>query len=155
MKPFTFSLQALLTLRQRQEQVALEQYGRALRARALACAALRLAQDGLAQAWSAFRTELEGSCCGGRASFHRAQCAALEERSRRTQAEAQSAELAVRQALDCFTEARRQREAVERVRDRRRLAFERDCTRQEGRVLDDLAGRRQRIVSCGQACLIS
>jgi flagellar export protein FliJ len=141
MKGFVFSLQALLILRQRQERVALEHYGRALHARAAAWAAVQQAQQDLARSWSTLRTELENTCCAARAAFHRAQCTALEERSRRAQAQAQSAEHVVRETLSAFTEARRQREAVDRVRERRHRAFERDRARQEGRILDDLAGR--------------
>lgn len=150
MKGFVFSLQALLTLRQRQERLALEQYGRALQARATACAAVQQAQADLACAWSTLRAELETSCYAARVAFHRAQCSALEERSRRAQAEVQSAGHALRKTLGAFTEARRRREAVDRVRERRRLAFEREGMRQESRILDDLAGRCARPMLGGQ-----
>jgi len=149
MKGFVFSLQALLILRQRQEQLALEHYGRALHAHAAACAALQQAEADLARAWEVFRTELEVSCSAARAGFHRAQCVALGDRSRRAQAEAQLAESAVGQTRSALAEARRQREAVDRLRDRRQLAFERDRTRAEGRMLDDLAGRCPRPLLSG------
>jgi flagellar export protein FliJ len=53
-----------------------------------------------------------------------------------------SAEQAVRPALAQMIEGRRQREIVEGCEEKQRARFEKDCQREEVRMLDELALRR-------------
>ena len=59
MKAFKFSLQALLTLREQEEQAALHAYARKLSAQERAVSAFHAVEDELSQAWNNFHQRME------------------------------------------------------------------------------------------------
>jgi len=105
MKRFHFTLQALWTLRQRQENDALETYGHTLRRRQAAQAALGKAGQDLAGASLELRRQLEEGCDGSSAARSRAACGAIQERLTRCQADLTAAEQQVQQAFHAMIDA--------------------------------------------------
>ncbi len=142
MKKFHFSLQALLTLRQRSEQNALEAYARALLTRQQSLESLALANEEQAQWWVHRRKQLTQGCSAGALEQWRASDCTLTERRETAEAALGQAEVAVNQTLQAMLLARREREAVEKHLQRQRLNYQRELGREEQKNMDDLAQRR-------------
>ena len=142
MKSFRFSLQAVLTLRQRQERFALEAYAAALLARHQAVARVKAVEQELAAAWSDLRRRQETGCPAAEMAQAMAFSQVLSRRRDEAVTALMAAERGVNLSLQNLLEARRQRETVDACHDKQRLAHQRNQTRQENRLLDDLAGRR-------------
>ncbi len=142
MKPFKFSLEAVATTRRRLEQAALENYAQALLVRQSAVTQLESIQHDLEAAWLRLRQTLESGCSASSATRLRQESSFLEdERKLREDALAQ-AERGVSQALQQMLAARKQREAVEKVRGKKRLEYDRDAQRDTQKFLDELATQR-------------
>lgn len=142
MKPFQFTLEALRTLRQRQEQKALEVYAQALLARQQAMDRLKSAQHELDVASQGFNELMEAGCTAleaARASDYqrvlvwcRDDCAkALSTAERRVNA-----------TLQTVLAARKQCEIVEKFFEKQKARHERGLALAEQKLLDDLASRR-------------
>jgi len=142
MKKFRFTLEAVRTLRQRQEQVALEQYAGALRARQKALDALRDAERECTAAWT-LRSERTAS---GAPAAHVAQvqeyCAAVESLKKQCNEAVATAQRVMDHMLENLCRARRAREAVDRFYEWQRERYDRELQREEQKKLDDLAQRR-------------
>ena len=141
MKPFRFSLQSVRVLRERKEQLAQQRYAEAIRAHDLAGVRWQRAREELAQQWrNLAHTIARGAEA---AELRRAQAwgAALETRQQERAAELQSARSARDRALQELTEAARDRQALERLHDRHRLAHDRSAQRAEQKVLDEMGLR--------------
>lgn len=142
MKSFRFSLQAVLTLRQRQERFALEAHAAALLARHQALERVRLAERELSAAWSELRRRQDTGC----SAAELAQASAFSQSLSRRRDEVISAlalsERGVNVSLKNLLEMRRQREIVDACHDKQKVAHQREMARQQNRLLDDLAGRR-------------
>ena len=142
MKPFAFTLQALLTLRQHEEQHALELYAIALGARHLAIAQRETSRLQLEQ----LRDELRQQLTTGRSAALIAQTHAysrlLEIQLLQAEQHLASAEQSVTKALKSMVAARQKREMVETLRDRRLQRHALEARRSEERVQDELASRR-------------
>jgi len=142
MKSFKYSLQAVRTLREQQEQLALQNYGRALRAAEQATEKLLAVKKELEEAWAELQSRF-------------AQASTVEELSR-VQAYSQTVEVrraecerqvlaAQRKVGDCFQKlvAARQAAAVlDKHFEKQKRLHQRQHRRHEQKTLDDLAGRQ-------------
>ena len=142
MKPFHFSLQAVKTLRQRQEQISLEAFGRAVQARQEAMDLQHAKERELHAGW----TQLEQLQMSGANSQDinqlRAHCHVLQqELTQAKQLTAASQEVA-NDAWEKLNESRQQLELVNKFYERRRDDYERELRQEEQKQLDEMAGRR-------------
>lgn len=142
MRSFHFSLHAVRTLRQRQEQEALDAFGSAVRARQQAFDRREQAGQQLARAWNA----LEDLQADGAAAFRinqlRGHCCLLEEQVTRCAQDCATAQETANTAWEALQEARRQRELVEKLYVRRIEEHERLLRDEEQKQLDEMAGHR-------------
>jgi flagellar protein FliJ len=141
MKAFRFSLQALKTLRQQQENVALEQYAAAMRARQQAEDRLLLAQQEQQQAWAQWQNQLNTGCPAGELVASQDYARLLEIRRQECQAALHTAQESLRLAWERLLLARQKREAVDKFYARQRERYARECQRQEQKALDEMAHR--------------
>jgi flagellar protein FliJ len=141
MKRFRFTLQALQTVRQRQEQVALEQYSVAMQARLQAEAAFLAARSERDFAWEQHRKRLELGATAAQLAQLQAYCQAAELRCQESEVRLRAAEDEVHQKWQQFAEARKQREVVDKVEERQRRRYQRECAREEQKMLDELGLR--------------
>lgn len=142
MKRFEFKLQAVLTLRQRAEQAALEKYSRAIQHRLGAATRLEEAEMELSQSRRQWLNALADGCPAGRAAQMLAFCHAIEERKRQCEQTLSLAEVELNQASQKMVFARQQREAVETFMARERERHERKTRDEEQKLIDDLVSRR-------------
>jgi flagellar FliJ protein len=139
MKRFQFTLQALLTLRQQQEQEAMTRYSEALLERSQAMERMRDVEHQLAEARHEWMREAQVGFSAEKAlQFQRYELTLIERR--KTCATAVSmAERKVNQALHAMMLARQNREAVDKFHQRQRDAHDRSIAREEQKLLDELA----------------
>jgi flagellar export protein FliJ len=132
MKPFHFTLEAVRTLRQRQEQNAMEQYAQTLLTR----------QQTLDRLDAIQRGQLARGCTASQAAqthdYHRA----LAKRRDEAIVALGLAERRVNAALQTMLTARQQREIVDKCCEKQKARHLREQFRAEQKLLDDLAGRR-------------
>jgi len=147
MEKFQFKLQAVLTLRQREEQVALEGYSRALQSRQAAAERLAEIERDLSESRRQWLNALADGCPAGRAVQLQAFCHSLEDRRKGQEQLVHAADLELNHASHRLLLARQQREAVERYLDRQRMEYERELRIEERKTLDDIVGRRPSPVS--------
>ena len=141
MKHFRFTLQALLTVRQREERDALEFYARELQARQHALDALADSENDLALAWEDLRTQMvEGGPIAGLVQ-RQGHCQHLGEIRERNVTAVTRAENAANLALLAVVAARQNREVVEKFLEHQRKNYQRECNREEQKILDELAHR--------------
>ncbi|HWD18206.1 MAG TPA: flagellar FliJ family protein [Verrucomicrobiae bacterium] len=147
MKAFRFTLEAVHTLRLRQENDALEQYSRALLIRQQALAALETVRDRIQANWVEMRQLLAGLCAAAQMrqlqDFHRA----LEQRQQECVAALRAAERSVHAASQNMLLARQQREIVDSYRDKQIARHQRAEAREEQKVIDEFAGRRSPLLN--------
>lgn len=142
MKPFKFSLEAVATTRQRQEQATLEKYAQSLLVRQNAVAQLEATQHELEGAWLRLRQTLESGCSASAATRLRQESNYLEEERKQREEALTQAERGVSQALQQMLAARQQREVVEKFRGKQRTAHNLDVQRDTQKFLDELATQR-------------
>ncbi len=142
MKTFRFSLEAVATTRKRAENVSLENYAHALLMRANALRQLELAQRELDGVWGRVREEMVKGCTAAKAAQLRLQARLLEEDRTAREETLAHAERGANQALQQMLTARRRREAVDKLRGRQRLSYDRDIARDSQKFLDELATQR-------------
>jgi flagellar export protein FliJ len=142
MKQFHFTLESVRTLRQRQEQDAMDQYARTLLARRQAVDRLEAVQQKLKAGWQELRQLLARGCEASNAArmheYHRS----LEKRRDDLITALGVAERRVNVALQAMLTARREREIVDKFFDKQKARHQREQVRVEQKFLDDLAGRR-------------
>lgn len=142
MKRFRFTLQALLTVRQRQEQVAMERYAAALQAQRRAAELLQSAEGEWVAAVRQVREEMARGTVADRLRQLGDHFQVLTRHRDEAADRAAAADRAVPPALREMLEARRRREAVEEFQTKQRLRHQRESLRHEGKQLDELAQRR-------------
>jgi flagellar export protein FliJ len=142
MKSFHFTLEAVRTVRQRQEQEAMEQYAQALLLRRQALDHLNAAQRNLNTAWQELRALLAEKCTAANAAHAHDYQRALEKRCDECTADLGVAERRVNIALQAMLNSRRQREIVDKCFEKQKSRHQREVLRGEQKFLDDLAGRR-------------
>jgi len=139
MKPFHFSLQPLRVLREQQERAAQQAYAGALRACEEAAARVQSASAELTACWTKLRDKMSSGVVGLELLRARAWCNVLELRLKERAAALEQARLAVDAAWKAMLQATREREALDRYRNKRRAAYERQLQREEQKQLDELA----------------
>jgi flagellar export protein FliJ len=150
MKAFRFTLEAVRTVRQRQENDALELYARALLARQQVLDALEAVDGRINDDWSHIRQLLANGCNAAKAAqahqFHRS----LEKERDACVAALGQAERRVQSASQAMLAARQQREIVETYREKQHVRHQRLEAREEQKVLDEFAVRRVTAIHAGQ-----
>jgi flagellar export protein FliJ len=146
MKAFRFSLEAVQTLRHRQEQHAMEQYVRSLLARQQALDHLDLVRERIRQNQQELGRLLSAGCTAAVA----AQAQLFERSLERVQGERVAAlavtERRVNANFQAMIVARQKRKMVESFRKRQQARHQRAELREEQKLLDDLAARRERSI---------
>lgn len=140
MKPFKFTLEAVRTLRTRQEKNALEQYGRAVQTREQAMSFLWKAREELEKIFRE-RRQAEGAAAASLAQLEK-WSAEMAAREKECLQNVQLASLRVETTWQALIAARQEREIVEKYLDRQRERYDRALDREEQKILDELAGRQ-------------
>lgn len=142
MKKFRFTLEAVRTVRQRNENEAQEQYARALLGRQQAMAAVEAAEEEIRLDRLRLHKLLDKGCTAAQAEqaqrFHRS----LEGRRQEVQALLGQAERRVNATLQAMIAARQQREMVDVYCEKQRARHSRQAGREEQKALDEFAARR-------------
>src|ERR1041385_3159044 len=141
MKRFEFKLQAVLTLRQRAEQIALEKYSRSIQQRQSAADRLAETEMELCDSRRQWLNALADGCPAGRAAQMLGFCHVLEERKKRCEASLHQADVDLSQSSQKMILARQQREAVEKFLARQRERHERQLLNEELKRIDELSHR--------------
>ena len=140
MTPFRFPLERLRALRERGEDLAKQELAGAMR-RQTACAdRLRAMGEEVAGAFAAQRAAaVDGGASAHELAAHQAYLERMEQvrEAGRVDLDRHEAEVDVRR--DALHEAARERQALERLKERRRADHERAVARAEGLVLDEIA----------------
>jgi flagellar export protein FliJ len=142
MKRFVFKLQAVLVLRQRAEQAALENYTRtAQRQQALAAQLIEVEME-LSEGRRQWLNALADGCPAVRAAQMMAFCHLLEARKGQAEQELMQANIDLYESSQQLVVVRQQRETVEKFMERQRARYDRELHEDERKMIDDLVGRR-------------
>lgn len=141
MKRFIFSLQALQTLRQRQEQVALEQYAQALTSRQQAADNLASVRAHCEESWMLRRQQMAGGAHAALVTQTESYCFSVEQQMKKCEAAIRQAQSVVDQGWKKLVAARQAREAVDKYREQQVNRYERELLREEQKALDELVRR--------------
>jgi flagellar export protein FliJ len=150
MKRFTFKLEAVLTLRQRAEQTALEKYSHAIQHRQACAVRAAEVEMELSQARRQWLNALADGCPAVRASQMLGYCHLVEERKRQCEQTLALADVELNQASQRMLLARQQREAVEKYLERQRERHEQMVREEERKMIDDLVNRRSPMSMAGR-----
>ncbi len=142
MKRFEFKLQAVLTLRQRAEQAAMEKYSRAIMHRQAAASAVESAEMELSETRRQWLNALADGCPAAQAVQMLGYCHLMEERKRQCEQTLNLAEVELNQSSQRMLFARQQREAVETCLRQARERHDQELRVEERKLIDDLVGRR-------------
>lgn len=140
MKKFRFHLQAIRELREAEEQTAQREYGDAVRACEEVATRLLILDEDLRAAWQSMRNQ--SGLRVDELRHGRAWCCVLEEKQRQLAEELQQAQRKMDEAHAGLVSATRRREAMERLFQRHRRAYERSVMQEEQKFLDEVATRR-------------
>ena len=141
MKHFRFTLQALLTMREREERTALEHYARTLQLQQQAIDDLTAIETELVGAWLELRQLMTA---GGRVAGlvqHHSHCHHLGQQIERQRDSLARAQEAARLALLQLITAQQNRQVVGKFLEAQQKNYQRECTREEQKLLDELARR--------------
>ena len=141
MKPFRFTLQAVRTLRERQEREALEHYGQTLIERLRAVERLETAEHELAQARFEWQQLASAGAVAADLTRLQAGCATLAARRDECAGAVATAERMMNRALHTFRTARQACETVDNLFENQRAAHARAVNQAEQKNLDDLVRR--------------
>jgi len=142
MKAFQFTLEAVRTLRVRQENDAIEQYGRALMVQQQALDALEVARERIQTHWADMRRQISRRCTALQAAQMQDHYRVLECRQQECVAALRAAERGVNAASQTMLLARQQREIVDGYRDKQLAKHQRLEVRAEQKLSDEFAARR-------------
>jgi len=142
MKKFQFSLQALQTLRERQEQQALQEYSHALNAWETARDHVEAVHRELAAAWAERQRGALEDCSAGELDRSHAYCQSIE---RRKQAAEHAMKVARNRASQVFTKllaARQARAMVDKFFENKKRDHDRERRRHEQHSLDEMVNHQ-------------
>jgi flagellar export protein FliJ len=142
MKPFRFTLEAVRIVRQRHEQLAMEEYAQALFSSRQAEDQLEAVRRELDAGCEELRKLLAKSCPVSKAAQTQQYLKSVEKRLNECARALEQAKLRADAALDAMLAARQQREIVDKFFARQKTRHEREELREEQKLLDELAGRR-------------
>lgn len=145
MRKFRFSLQAVLTVRQRQEQVALENYARALAEFQVTTQKTELADRQLTRAWGAMRREVTGGTTVEQFAWSQEYCHSMERELDKCHRELDTHRKRLEAQRQKVLSARRDREAVEKFEEAQRKKHDYEVRRQEEKAVEDLINGRQQV----------
>lgn len=140
MTPFRFPLERLRALRERGEDLAKQDLAAALSRHASCAERVRAMGEQVSGAFAAQRAAAAGGATSPHdLAAHQAYLERMEQArdASRLDLDRHDAEVGARR--DALREAARQRQALERLKDRRRADHERAAARAEGAVLDEIA----------------
>jgi flagellar export protein FliJ len=146
MKRFRFSLKAVLTLRQRQERLALETYSQTLTRRHEAQGRLTSVERDLENAWTELREYQQGDASAYELAAASNFCEFQDERRLQAVEALRDAQKAVDAAWKQLVFARQRREAVEKYRQRQHAVHRHTAQCEDQKLLDELAQRRAGII---------
>ena len=141
MKPFKFTLEAVRTLRNRQEKNALEQYGKAVQAREQALAFLWKTREEMEKIFQE-RLDLSDGAPASTLAHLEKWTGEVAAREKECLQNVQLASLRVETTWQDLMLARQEREIVEKYLDRQRERYDRALDREEQKTLDELASRQ-------------
>jgi flagellar FliJ protein len=150
MKAFRFRLQVVLTLREEAEQAAQQLFARAFLGLEQAAARLRSAEAAIAANDQWQRTRLAAGMRADELEQSRLYSALLEERRTQLAREAARAQQQVEEARQKLLQATRQREILERLRERQRRVYDYQAARAEQKLLDELSKRAPILAGSGR-----
>jgi len=141
---FRFSLERLRALRERGEDLAKQELAGALHRRASCAERLRAMGEEISGAFAEQRAAADGAVSAADLAAHQAYLERMEQvrEAGRLDLDRQEAEVDARR--DALREAARERQALERLKERRRADHERAAARAEGVVLDEIAAVQHR-----------
>jgi flagellar export protein FliJ len=142
MKPFRFTLEAVSTLRQRQEQKAMDQYVRSLALRSQAAERLETAESTLTAAWQEWRTQMTQGVTAIEAARAQAHHRLLMRQRDECVTGLETADRRVNAALQAMIAAKQQREVVDKCFEKQKARHTREQLQEEQKFMDDLAGRK-------------
>jgi flagellar FliJ protein len=142
MKRFQFSLQALLTVRRRQEQIALEQFAQAAAARQLAIDRLNEVKQECETAWALRRERTRTGAPAMQLAQLHDYGRVLEQLQKNCDRALREAQRVVDQKWEKLLAARQAREAVDKFLERQRQRYDRELQREEQKMLDDMVNQR-------------
>jgi flagellar export protein FliJ len=142
MKAFRFTLEAVRTVRQRQENDALENYARALLTRQQAMDLLEAIHQRIGDDFAQMRRLLAGGCTAAQAAQAQNYHCSLEIMRKDGLAALEQAERRVKAACQAMLTARQQREIVDVYREKQQAVHQRAELRVEQKLSDEFAIRR-------------
>lgn len=142
MKAFRYSLQAVLTLRQRAERAAMENYALTLLTRRQVGEALDAVNRELSAVWLRCSQGMMDGCPAGELMHLHLHRRRLDAERVRREASVAEAERAMGQAFGALLAARQARELVDQHRAAQHAVHAQALNRAEQKFLDDLGGQR-------------
>ena len=139
MRPFRFSLQAVLTVRLNRESKALEAFAKAQAAFEAIAANFRLIQKEIDETLGQRRDALKTAASSEAVQQMQQGLRALKEAAQRCQAELQKAQAILDEKSSVLLEARRDREVVDKVRQKQLARHQLKAARDEQKAHDELA----------------
>lgn len=140
MTSFRFPLERLRALRERGEDLAKQELAGALHRHAHCAERLRAMGEEVANAFAAQRAAAAGgSSSAADLAAAQAYLQRMEQAREASQLDLDRHEAEVDQRRDALREAARQRQMLERLKERRRADHDRAVARAEGAVLDEIA----------------
>jgi len=139
MKPFHFSLRSLQVLRQQKERAAQQKYAATLRACEDAAGRVQAASADLTACWTTLRDKMSQGVEGAELLRARAWCNVLELKLKEHAGALEQARFAVDAMWQEMMSATRDRESLDRYRDKRRREHDAAMRREEQKTLDELA----------------
>ena len=147
MKKFRFTLQALWTVRERQEQIAREHYTQAVRARQLAVDTLASVQRECESTWQLHRNRIATGAPAAHLQQVQEYITALNELKTRHERALREAVRIAEVKWNQLKLASQAREAVDKLQLRQRKRHDEAMERDEQKHVDDLAQRRLSVVA--------
>ena len=139
MRPFRFSLQAVLTVRMNRESKALEAFAKAQAEFEAIAANFRLIQKEIDDSLGQRRDALKSSTSSEAVQQMQHGLRALKEAARRCQAELERTQAILDEKSRVLLEARREREVVDKVRQKQLARHQLQAGREEQKAHDELA----------------
>jgi flagellar export protein FliJ len=151
MKTFRFSLQALRILRERQEQLVLQDYGKALQLWEQARDRVDAIQQQFQIACLEAQQKLIDGCSGSELMQLQSYCQALELRRREREYLARIARNKASLAFSRLIAARQARAVVDKCFDKQKRRHDTERQKHEQGILDDMMNHREALAQIFQA----
>lgn len=141
MKPFKFTLQALQTVRVREEQARLEKYSKSVSEYLKAVKLLEEAEKEMDSCVERLNKFYKNGGISDELRFLELIRDAAAEKCRRRFDEVKLAQSAMEKALEEWLEAKKAREAVEKYKQKQKARYDLELRREEQKLLDEMKSR--------------